>query len=103
MAIAMKFVPMVEVAKCKGWVFVIVVVVPLTKAAVPVRLLLLPFVVKSIEVPAFKVVVPGTTTEPVWLIAAPAAKDKLPLLFRVRVGKIIFAEALLKFTVKLRK
>jgi len=102
-AIAVKFVPIVEVAKFKVLVFVIVAVVPLANATLPVKLLLLPLVVKSIEVPAFKVVVPGTTTAPASLIAAPAVNDKLPLLVSVKLGKAILAEALLKFRVRLRR
>jgi len=102
-AIAVKFVPILEAAKFKVLVFVMVAVVPLVKATLPVKLLLLPLVVKSIEVPAFKVVVPGTTTVPASLMAAPAVNDKLPLLFNVKLGKTMFAEALLKFKVKLRR
>jgi len=101
--LAVKFVPMVEAAKTKGCVLVSVAAVPLVKATLPVKLLLLPLVVKSMEVPAFKVVVPGTTTVPVSLIAAPAVKDKLPPLFNVTAGKAMLAAALLKFKVKLRK
>jgi len=102
-AIAVKFVPIFEVAKFKVLVFVIVAVVPLVRATLPVKLLLLPLVVKSIEVPAFKVVVPGTTTVPASLMAAPAVNDKLPLLVKVTLGKAMLAEALLKFSVKLRR
>jgi len=102
-AIAVKFVPILEAAKFKVLVFVIVAVVPLVRATLPVKLLLLPLVVKSIEVPAFKVVVPGTTTVPASLMAAPAVNDKLPLLVNVKLGKTMFAEALLKFKVKLRR
>ena len=64
-AIAVKLVPMLEAAKFRVLVSVIVAVVPLVKATLPVRLLLAPFVVRSIEVPAFKVVVPGTVSVPV--------------------------------------
>jgi len=102
-AIAVKFVPIFEAAKFKVLVFVMVAVVPLVKATFPVKLLLLPLVVKSIEVPAFRVVVPGTTTVPASLMAAPAVKDKLPLLVKVMLGKAMLAEALLKFKVKLRR
>ena len=63
-AIAVKLLPMFEAAKFKVLVSVIVAVVPLVKATLPVRLLPLPLVVKSIEVPAFSVVVPGTVTVP---------------------------------------
>jgi len=102
-AIAVKFVPIVEAAKFKVLVFVMVAVVPLVKATLPVKLLLLPLVVKSIEVPAFRVVVPGTTTVPASLMAAPAVNDKLPLLVKVTLGKAMLEEALLKFKVKLRR
>ena len=64
-AIAVKFVPMFEIAKFKGLVSVIVAVLPLVKATLPVKLLLVPLVVRSMEVPAFKVVVPGTVSVPV--------------------------------------
>ena len=64
-AMAVKFVPMLEAAKFKVWVSVIVAVVPLVNATLPVRLLLVPLVLKSMEVPAFKVVVPGTVIVPV--------------------------------------
>ena len=63
-AMAVKFVPMLETAKFKVLVSVIVAVVPLVKATLPVRLLLAPLVLKSIEVPALSVVVPGTVTVP---------------------------------------
>jgi len=102
-AIAVKFVPIVEAAKFKALVFVIVAVVPLLKATFPVKLLLLPLVVKSIAVPAFRVVVPGTTTAPVSLMAAPAVRERFPLLINVMLGKIMFAAALLKLSVRLRK
>jgi len=102
-AMAVKFVPIVEVAKFNIWVLVMVAVVPLVKATLPVKLLLLPLVVKSIAVPAFRVVVPGTTTAPVSLMAAPAVRERFPLLFKVTAGKTIFAAALLKLSVKLRK
>ena len=62
--IAVKLLPIVEAAKFKAWVLVMLAVVPLLKVTVPVKLLLLPLVVKSIEVPAFSVVVPGTMTVP---------------------------------------
>lgn len=58
--VAVRFVPMLEAAKFKVLAFVIVAEVPLVRATAPTKLLLPPFVVKSIEVPAFKVVVPGT-------------------------------------------
>jgi len=64
-AMAVKFVPMFEAAKFKGLVSVIVAVLPLLKATLPVKLLAEPLVVKSMEVPAFKVVVPGTVRAPV--------------------------------------
>src|ERR1051326_3376952 len=99
--LAVKFVPMLEAAKFKAWVLVMLAVVPLVRATLPVKLLLAPLVVKSIEVPAFKVVVPGTVITPAWLMAAPAVKDKLPL--KVTLGKSILAEALLKLSVRLRK
>jgi len=102
-AIAVKFVPIFEAAKFKVLVLVMVAVVPLVKATLPVKLLLLPLVVKSIAVPAFRVVVPGTTTAPVSLMAAPAVRERFPLLFKVTAGKTIFAAALLKLSVKLRK
>jgi len=102
-AMAVKFVPIFEAAKFKVLVFVMVAVVPLVKATFPVKLLLLPLVVKSIEVPALKVVVPGTTTAPASLMAPPAVNDKLPVLFNVKLGKTMFAEALLKLNVKLRR
>src|SRR5580658_2002473 len=92
---------MLEAAKFKVLVSVMVAVVPLVKATLPVKLLLAPLVVKSIEVPAFKVVVPGTVTVPLSVIAAPAVKDRLPLLFKVIEGKAM--AALLKFKVKLLK
>src|SRR6266404_3264186 len=99
--IAVRFEPMVEAAKLRAWVLVIVAVVPLLKATLPVKLLLEPLVVKLIEVPAFRVVVPGTVSAPVWLIAAPAVAERFPV--KVKLGKTTFAEALLKFSVKLRK
>jgi len=102
-AIAVKLVPIFAAAKFKVLVLVIVALVPLVNATLPVKLLLLPLVVKSIEVPAFKVVVPGTTTVPASLIAAPAVNDKLPLLVKVTLGKAMLAAALLKFNVKLRR
>src|SRR5277367_4124996 len=102
-AIAVRFEPMFAAAKFKVLVSVMVAVVPLVKATLPVKLLLEPLVVKSIEVPAFKVVVPGTTTVPPSLIAAPAVKERLPPLFRVTTGKTMLAAALLKLSVKLRK
>ena len=80
-----------------------VAVVPLVKATLPVKLLLPPLVVKSIDVPAFKVVVPGTVTVPASVIAAPAVSERLPLLVKVILGTAIFAAALLKFKVKLRR
>jgi len=101
-AIAVKSVPMLEAAKTKDCVLVRVAVVPLVKATLPMKLLLLPLVVKSMEVPAFKVVVPGTTIVPLWLMAAPAVKDRFPPLFKVTAGSTIFAATLLKFRVKLR-
>jgi len=101
--VAVKFVPMVEAAKFKAWVLVMLAVVPLTRETLPVKLLLAPLVVKLIELPALRVVVPGTVTVPVWLMAPPAVKDKLPPLFKVTLGKAMLAEALLKFRVKLRK
>lgn len=100
---AVKFVPMFEVAKFKARVFVIVDEVPLLKATLPVKLLAEPLVVKLIEVPAFKVVVPGTVTVPVWLMASPAVKTKLPPFVKVTEGRTIVAVGLLKFSVKLRK
>ena len=102
-AIAVRLVPIFEAAKFKVLVLVMVAVVPLVKATFPVKLLLPPLVVKSIEVPAFKVVVPGTTTVPPSLIAAPAVKERLPPLFRVTAGRAMFAAALLKLSVKLRR
>ena len=99
--VAVKSVPIVEAAKCKAWVLVMLAVVPLLRATLPVKLLLLPWVVKSMEVPAFNVVVPATVTAADWLMAAPAVKDKLPLAWMP--GKIMPAEALLKLSVKLRK
>ena len=101
-ATAVKFVPMLEAAKFKVLVSVIMAVVPLVRATLPVKLLLAPLVVKSIEVPAFKVVVPGTVTVPVSLMAAPAVKERLPPLFKVMDGIAIFAAAFEKFSVKLR-
>jgi len=50
--------------KINACVLVSVAEVPLVKATAPVKLLPLPLVVKSIAVPAFKVVVPGTVTAP---------------------------------------
>src|SRR5271170_167118 len=102
-AMAVRLVPIFETAKFKVLVSVIVAVVPLVSATLPVRLLLVPLVVKSIAVPAFKVVVPGTVTVPASLMAAPAVKDRLPLLVKVMLGRAMFAAALLKFSVKLRK
>ena len=102
-ATAVKFVPMLEAAKFRVLVSVIVAVVPLVSATLPVKLLLPPLVVKSIEVPAFKVVVPGTVTVPASVIAAPAVSERLPLLFNVIEGMLMLAAALLKFSVKLRK
>jgi len=101
-AIAVKLLPIFEVAKFKVLVFVMVAVVPLVKATLPVKLLLLPLVVKSIEVPAFRVVVPGTITVPASLIAAPAVRERFPLVVKVTAAKTIFAAGLLKFSVKLR-
>src|SRR5579863_5936829 len=100
-AMAVKFVPMFEVAKFKGLVSVIVAVLPLVKATVPVKLLLAPLVLKLMEVPAFKVVVPGTVRVPVWLIAPPAVSERLPLFVKVRAGRLRLAEALLKLRVKI--
>ena|SRR5277367_2399265 len=102
-AIAVRFEPMFEAAKFKVLVSVMVAVVPLVKATLPVKLLLEPLVVKSIEVPAFKVVVPGTTTVPLSLIAAPAVKERLPLLVKVIVGRAMLAAAFEKLIVKLRR
>ena len=102
-ATAVKFVPILEAAKFRVLVSVIVAVVPLVKATLPVKLLLVPLVVKSIEVLAFKVVVPGTVTVPASVIAAPAVTERLPLFVKVILGKAIFAAALLKFKVKLRR
>lgn len=59
---AVRFVPMFEAAKLRVFVSLMAAVVPLVKLTAPTRLLLVPLVVKSIEVPAFKVVVPGTVT-----------------------------------------
>lgn len=100
---AVKLVPMLDAAKFKVCVLVRVVVVPLMSATLPVRLLLLPLVVKSIEVPASRVVVPGTTKVPDWLIVPPEVASRLPLLFKVKAGRTRLAEAELKFKVKLRK
>jgi len=100
---ALKFVPIVEVAKIKGCVLVMLALVPLVSATVPLRLLAAPWVVKSIALPAFSVVVPGTVSAPLWLMMPPAVTFRLPLLFKVRAGKAIFALALLKFSVKLRR
>src|SRR5580700_10823898 len=102
-AIAVRLVPILEAAKFKVLVSVMVAVVPLVKATLPVKLLLAPLVVKSIEVPAFKVVVPGTTTVPASLIAAPAVKDRLPPLVKVIEGKAMLTPEFEKFKVRLRK
>ncbi len=84
-------------------VSVIVALVPLVSATLPVKLLLAPLVLKSIEVPAFKVVVPGTVTVPLSLIDPPEVKKRLPPLFKVTEGNTMLAEALLKLAVRLRK
>src|SRR5215472_12982765 len=102
-ATAVKSLPIFEAAKFKVLISVIVAVVPLLRATLPVKLLLAPLVLKSIEVPAFKVVVPGTVTVPASLIAAPAVRERLPLFVKVMDGKLILAAALLKFSVKLRR
>jgi len=101
-AMAVKSVPIVDAAKIKDCVFVIVALVPLIKATLPIKLLLLPLVVKSMAVPAFNVVVPGTMIVPPWLMAAPAVSDRLPPLFKVTAGNTMFAATLLKFRVKFR-
>ena len=98
--VAFKSVPIVEVPKFKFKVLLTLAEVPLDSDTAPVKLLAPPFVVKSIEVPAFRVVVPGTVIEPDWLMAAPAVRFKLPL--SVKTGITILALALLKFKVKLR-
>ena len=91
-ATAVKLVPMVEVAKFKVLISVMVAVVLLVRATVPVKLLLAPLVVKSIvEEAALKVVVPGTVTVPLWLIAPPEVRFKLPLDVKVSVGTTIAA------------
>lgn len=64
-AMAVKSLPMVDRAKFKVWVSVSVAEVPLVSETAPLRLLLVPLVVKSILLPAFKVVVPGTVSVPV--------------------------------------
>lgn len=56
---------MFAAAKFSSCVLVMLADVPLVKATLPVKLLLAPLAVKSIEVPAFKVVVPGTLRAPV--------------------------------------
>jgi len=88
---ALRWVPMFEAEKSRACVLVSVAEVPLVKATAPVKLLLLPLVVKSIDVPAFKVVVPGTTTAPLWLRVPPAVSDKLPPLFKVKAGTSMLA------------
>src|SRR5690349_1980091 len=102
-ATAVKLVPIFEAAKFKVLVLVMVAVEPLVKATLPVKLLLVPLVVKLIEVPAFKVVVPGTVTVPAWLMAAPAVRERLPPLVSVIAGMLMLAEALLKLSVRLRR
>lgn len=102
-AMAVKLVPMLEVAKFKVLVLVMVAEVPLVKETLPVRLFDAPLVVKLIEVPALSVVVPGTTIVPLWLMAPPAVIAKLPLLFNVIAGTLILTAALEKLSVKLRK
>src|ERR1700722_8103968 len=92
-ATAVKLLPIVEAAKFKVLVLVMLAVVPLVSATLPVKLLAVPLVVKSIEVPAFKVVVPGTVTVPASLMAAPAVKERLPLLVKVMAGRAMFAAA----------
>ena len=64
-AIAVKFVPIVDAAKFKVLVLVMLVDVPLERLTTPVKLLAAPLVVKSIDPPAFNVVVPGTVIVPV--------------------------------------
>jgi len=64
-AMAVKSLPMVEAAKVSARVLVRVAVLPLVNATGPMKLFALPLVVKSMEVPAFKVVVPGTVRAPV--------------------------------------
>ena len=102
-AIAVKLVPMLEAAKFKVLVLVMAAVVPLIKATFPVRLFAVPLVVKSIEEPAFSMVVPGTVSVPLWLMAAPAVTERLPPLARVKEGSVMLVALLLKLRVKLRK
>ena len=64
-AIAVKLVPTVDAAKFKVLVLVMLVDVPLESVTTPVKLFAAPLVVKSIDPPAFNVVVPGTVIVPV--------------------------------------
>ncbi len=97
--------PMVDVAKIVASVFVKVTsfVLLFVNVIAPVKLLLLPFVVKSIALaPALKSAVPGTINVPLWVIAPAVVILKLPPAANVKAGKAI-APPLLNVKVKLRK
>ena len=99
-----KLLPMLDAAREVARLFVrVIAFAPLLESVMaPVKLLLLPFVVKLMALaPAVKLAVPGTVKAPVWLITPPAVATKFPLFVKVKAGKVI--AALLKVTVKLCK